>query len=477
MSTVPGHRRSRPHRRASVAVVVGAALICPLLLTPPSAAQGRYVVPRRSAEIAASPWGIQAGDNERADLFERAADIGVKWTRLTASWPGMERERGRYDFERLDRAVDNARAQGITPFVSIAGGNGLYSPPIPHPDPNWRLIYGVKPGPPVNSDEAMQAWLAFVEATVRHASPRVTHWEVWNEPNHYGYWGGPPDAAAYGRLVRLTAGRIKRVDPKAIVIAGSLAGLDAKFVAGFLAEDTARAVDVVSFHNYALLPEARIYRPTRRGRRCERTTRSWSCWQGECGYPSHSSTKDFRGGSPWGPMVQAKWLLRQAFVDTYFMRAQLSNYFKLWDTGNRADRQQRPEPAPVDLFLGFPAHPEGRRVRGVGVNEKTLLSVPSMEPKPAYLAYRHLTAIADARYQPIDVDGRSAIRVTAQGQFAGIGEADDAYPSVPLLAEYKTAGGAPLVVYWLPWQPQDTRRSPRGSRCGCRASASRLPSR
>ena len=45
-------------------------------------------------------------------------------------------------------------------------------------------------------------------------------WEIWNEPNHRAYWGAPPNAADYGRLVRLTAERIKTIDPDAVIIAG-----------------------------------------------------------------------------------------------------------------------------------------------------------------------------------------------------------------------------------------------------------------
>jgi hypothetical protein len=327
-----------PHSRFVCGLTLG-ALVAPF--TPGAEPLG-YLAPRRSAEITASPWGIQSGDNERVPLFSRAGELGVKWTRFLAVWPVIESAKGRYDFTSVDEPVDAARANGITPFVCLSGGHKLYSAPIPHPDANWRLIYGVKPAPPVLDETALAAWLAWVDAVVAHAKDRVTHWEIWNEPNHYGYWGAPPDAAAYGRLVRLTAARIKAAQPGAVVIAGALAGLDPKFVAGFLAEDTARAVDVVSFHNYAALPEARIYFADETWAALRAHNPRLRLWQGECGYPSASSTKDFRGLSPWGPTVQAKWLLRQAFVDTYFMRCSVSNYFKLFDGGNRTDRQERP---------------------------------------------------------------------------------------------------------------------------------------
>lgn len=419
-----------------------------------------YLSPRASRAISASPWGIQSGDNERVTLFDRAGELGVKWTRFLAVWPEIEQEKGQYNFSSVDEPVNAARAQGITPFVCLSNGNKLYSGPIPNPDPNWRLIYGVKPAPPILDDAAMAAWLRYVDAVVAHAKDRVTHWEIWNEANHYAYWGAPPDAAAYGKLVRLTAARIKAAQPDAVIIAGALAGLDPKFVANFLAEDTAHQVDIVSFHNYAALPEVRIYFAADTWAALRAHDPKLKLWQGECGYPSASSTKDFRGVSPWGPIVQAKWLLRQAFVDTYFMRASLSNYFKLFDGGDRAELQERPELKPVDHLLGFPAEATGRRVRGKGVNEKCLLANPNLTPKPAFYAYKNLTALMDDRYVPVDFASKPVVTVSAQGQFAGVGAADDAYPSVPLVAGYRTSTGAGLIAYWVPWQPQEYTPKP-----------------
>lgn len=419
-----------------------------------------YLTPRNSVAIPASPWGVQAGDNERVTLFDRAGELGVKWTRFLAVWPAIEREKGRYDFSSLDEPVNAARANGVTPFVCLSNGNKLYSGTIPNPDPNWRLIYGVKPAPPILDEAAMAAWLRYVDAVIAHAKDRVRHWEIWNEPNHYAYWGAPPDAAAYGKLVRLTAEHIRAAQPDAIIIAGALAGLDPKFVAGFLAEDTARAVDVVSFHNYAALPEARIYFADDTWAALHAHNPQLQLWQGECGYPSASSTKDFRGVSPWGEIVQAKWLLRQSFVDTFFLRCSLSNFFKLFDGGDRAEKQKRPELKPVDEILGFPAESTGRRVRGNGVNEKCLLANPDLTPKPAFYAYKNLTALFDARYAPVEFATKPVVTVRNQGQFTGVGENDDAYPSVPLVAGYRTAAGASLVAYWLPWQPQEYTPKP-----------------
>src|ERR1039457_5213102 len=70
-----------------------------------------YIKPRHSKTISASPWGIQAGTMDEKFLA-RAAEIGVKWTRLGATWPSIEREKGKYDWTRTDQAFRTVIQQG-----------------------------------------------------------------------------------------------------------------------------------------------------------------------------------------------------------------------------------------------------------------------------------------------------------------------------------------------------------------------------
>lgn len=58
----------------------------------------------------------------------------------------------------------------------------------------------------------------------------------------------------------------------------------------------------------------------------------------------------------------------------------------------------------------------------------------------------------DDRYARTEPDYR--FRVVDPGQFHGIGEHEDAFPSVPLLAAYESED-ATFLAYWLPWIPQE----------------------
>ncbi len=414
-----------------------------------------HVRVKHARDISASPWGIQAGTLEREHI-EKAAAIGVKWTRLQASWREIEREKGRYLWSATDRAFGYALENGITPFVCLAVSNRLYCAESKGPSDRETEIYGRNPLPPTSDPAALDAWLRFVRAAVERYKDKIRHWEIWNEPNHWAYWGATPDGREYGRLVRATASVIREVDPTATVIAGALAGLDPEFTDAFLSDGTAELVDIVSFHNYASVPEERIYKAVETWKVIERHKPTLELWQGECGYPSHSSTRDFRGTSPWGPTIQAKWLLRQAFVDVYYCRTTLSNYFKLVHEGGRGVLPKRSFMTSLDSLLGFPER-NGSRVKSVGVNEKCILENPSLAPKPAYFAYQNLCAVMDGRYRRTEVEAQTTVR--EQGTFFGIGHEDDAFPSIPLVATFRTSDGTPLVAYWLPWHPQEMIRA------------------
>ncbi len=411
---------------------------------------------KNSIDITGSYWGIQASTLEDT-LLDKAAEIGVKWTRLGASWPSIEKEKGIYDWSETDIAFNKIYEKGITPFVTLGRGNELYTELTTYDDPKLAEIYGYRPAPPTRNPEALEAWLNFVRATVGRYKDKIKYWEIWNEPNHRNYWGAPPDGKDYGKLLKITALLIREIDPDAIIIGGSMAGINPGFTEDFLSVGTADLIDIISYHNYGAIPEDRIYRAVELWKVIDRYNPDIQLWQGECGYPSHSSTRDYRGLSPWGMNIQSKWLLRQAFTDVFFCKATLSNYFKLVHLGGRGETRERTMLSAVDSLLGFPER-GGSRVRTWGVNEKCLLSNPDLVPKPAYFSYQNLCAVLDDRYIIREVD--HALTVLDPGMFYGIGPEDDAFPSVPLVAGFVSADGDHLIAYWLPWHPQEYTPDP-----------------
>ncbi|WP_321373290.1 hypothetical protein [uncultured Draconibacterium sp.] len=408
------------------------------------------LISKNSSEISSSPFGIQAGTLVDS-LVAQAAEIGVKWTRLGAGWNEIEREKGVYDWSATDKAFEVALKNGITPFITVGRGNELYSKLTTYDDPKLAEIYGYRPEPPIKDPVAMEAFLAFVKATVERYKDKIDYWEVWNEPNHRNYWGSTPDGKEYGLLLVETAELIKQTDPGCKIIGGSMAGINPEFTNDFLSVGADKIIDIISYHNYGAVPEERVYKAIELWDVINKYNPEIELWQGECGYPSHSSTRDFRGRAPWGLNIQAKWLLRQSFVDTYFCKATLSNYFKLVHTSGKGEKQQRTNLRPIDKLFGYPER-GGSRVRTKGVNEKCLLSNPDFEKKPAFYAYQNLCAVWKPDYKPNTIN--YTIDVVDEGVFYGISE-DDAFPSVPLVAAFTDNEGNNLVAWWLPWNAQE----------------------
>ena len=406
---------------------------------------------KNSSEITDSYWGIQASTQDEV-LLKKMSEIGVKWTRLEAKWPEIEKEKGKYSWEKTDRSFQVTLDNSIIPFVTLGGGHKMYTPLTTYADPKLSAIYGYKPAPPTHSDSSMEAWLNFVTATIERYKDQIKYWEIWNEPNHRNYWGDIPNGADYGYLVRETSKIIKKIQPDAVILAGSLAGIDPEFIHQFLSEGTADLIDIITYHNYGSIPEIRIYPAYEAWEVINKFNPEIELWQGECGYPSHSSSRDFRGVAPWGLNIQAKWLLRQAFTDVYYCNAGLSNYFKLVHDRGYGDIPKRTNLSPIDSILGYPER-GGSRIKTVGVNEKCLLENPGYGEKPAFFSYQNLCALIDKSYKP--EKNNFDLEILDQGVFYGIGPFDDGFPSQTLVAQFRNTIDLPLIAYWLPWQPQE----------------------
>ena len=130
----------------------------------------------------------------------------------------------------------------------------------------------------------------------------------------------------------------------------------------------------------------------------------------------------------------------------------MSNYFKLFSDGELDPPKTERELSELDKVFGAQER-GGSRLHARGVNEKCILYAADRSPKPAYHAYQNLCAAMDARYQKEELV--YAFDVQDAGSFHGIGKYEDAFPSVPLLASFRSVGGT-LLAIWLPWIPQET---------------------
>jgi hypothetical protein len=356
---------------------------------------------RPSAAVTSSPLsvGYETLDRqlfEPAKTFELAAQLGVKWARCQTGWARCEKAKGVYDFAWLDEVVDGLLKIGIRPWFNLGYGNPLYTPQADATAVGWV---------PVFDEAAMAAWKAFTAAAADHFKGRVTHWEIWNEPNITGFWKpGQPDAQSYVRLVAQTAPILRERVPGAVLIGGAFAGIPMGYYEACLKAGLGQHVDKISYHPYRPSPEKGYADELAKMRALLKDygAEHVRLWQGENGCPSKKGSSGALSQQEWNEARQAKWVARRVLSDLK-NEVELSSYFLI-----------------VDL-VGY---------RGK-TNFKGLLRGEDYSAKPAYYAYRNLCALFDAETR------RTRMGFKLEGVEKGA-----------TCAAGFTRKGQPLVAYW-----------------------------
>lgn len=182
------------------------------------------------------------------DRIEMVADTGVTTTRVDVFWGKVARNRPAdpkdpadpaYDFSRYDLIFQSLAQRGITPIVDVYdtpdwASGGVTQPPGPLPDAAFNRLAPDR-----------QDFADFMTALATRYSgsfagpggdtlPRITHFEIWNEPNLSGFLLPPgwDDAAAsqedltkarldtYAGMAEAGYEAVKTADPEATVIIG-----------------------------------------------------------------------------------------------------------------------------------------------------------------------------------------------------------------------------------------------------------------
>lgn len=344
-------------------------------------------------------------------------DLGVKWARVQTGWAKTEKEKGVFDFSWLDDIVDNLLERGVQPWFNVGYGNSLYTPTAT-PDGTGF--------PPIYTETERKAWRDYIKALTKHYRDRITHYEIWNEPDCSGFFKPEVDPVRYVDLVKLTVPVIKELHSNATIICGALGfamnpgGLS--YLETCFENGMAEYSDIISYHGYKYLPEQYIdqefpafvhllkkYKP------------SLKYWQGETGCPSKNPPKCTMALNEMkvNEDVQRRWLLRRILLELG-SDAQMINYFTMGDFGKYL----------LGGDLGFTSH-------------KGLLRLEDGTRKPAYYALQCLTSLL---HDPIEIaDGRSSFRMQSDDNDNSITreQAAAAY-QVNLIRE-----DVPVHAWWL----------------------------
>ena len=262
------------------------------------------IAPRSAAQIASSPWSIGGETLDRdyavyANYRKFLGPLGAKHLRLQAGWAKCERTAGVYDWAWLDEVVNDARAQGVQPWLETSYGNPAY------PGGGGTGLGGGLPSSP----EALAGWDRWVAALVGRYKDRVNEWEIWNEPD----LSKAVSADAYAALFIRTAETVRRGQPGARIYAMGMAG-SLKFAAAFLArvQEAGKLglIDAVTCHAYPANPDDLGVQEKLR-ELLDKYSTSIAVRQGETGAPSTAGTVGALKGRPWSELTQAKWDLRR----------------------------------------------------------------------------------------------------------------------------------------------------------------------
>jgi Glycosyl hydrolases family 39 len=158
-----------------------------------------------------------------------------------AAWPNLESERGKWNFETLDKYVSLAEKGGVDILLPL----GL-SPGWASARPSEGSAYS--PGnaaEPKNLDD----WRDYVRTVAGRYKGRVSYYEIWNEPNLKQSFSGSPEQMI--ALVRIAYETLKQVDPAITVVSPSPTGIvGLHWLDQFLQKGGGAYVDVIGYHLY-----------------------------------------------------------------------------------------------------------------------------------------------------------------------------------------------------------------------------------
>ncbi len=213
------------------------------------------------------------------------------------SWHHIATADGVYDWDDLDEIVDQAEAAGV-PILYTFGRTPTWA----SSNPTQASAYGnngnaAKPTSNVKFTD-------FVTALVTRYAGRIEAYEMWNEPNHSGYWTGTINELY--TMVGLGYAAAKAADPTCIVTTpcptwgnttydNSWEWLDAWFDLG----GDAYADNVVTFHGY-VDSSSPGYQPEEVGTiidqirtvMTDHSLGSWELWDTESGWDLNSKLPD-----------------------------------------------------------------------------------------------------------------------------------------------------------------------------------------
>ncbi len=393
---------------------------------------------KHSSDVRESKLGIgfekldrDVFDPEKA--YDKVAATGVKWIRLQSGWARTEKEKGVYDFGWLDDIVDNLIRRGLKPWLCLCYGNGIY-------DGEAAKVFGAVGCPPIRTGEQKQAWRNYVKATAQRYKGKITHYEVWNEPDD-GEWMWRPAANGIevGEFTIATAKAVHEADPDAKIIGGAVTAPEIAFLNEIFQTDVADYIDYISFHEYTSVEIDVFERVKTLKALVDRYNPNIGIIQGESGSQSRRGGNGALCEGAWTPEKQAKQLARHTMADL-MTGVLFTSYFSCMDMVEALSGETGNVASYLDYgYFG---------VLGADFDENGR-SVGTYTPKPSYYALQNIAALfsdgCEYREMPIILLPQESRSIMYRWRYYGKDEARHQITSGGF-----TKPGGEAFVYWKP---------------------------
>jgi len=167
------------------------------------------------------------------------------WRLLDArvNWFNLQPEKGRWDFQKLDRLMAIASLTKAEVLLPLA-----FPPRWATARPDEKGAYGMGSAA---EPRDMEDWRVYVRTVVQRYKGRIKGYEIWNEPMAMDFFSGTPEALV--ALQKEAYQIIKTIDPDAIVVSAAV-GEDApkalEWFRRYVEAGAARYADVTGYHYY-----------------------------------------------------------------------------------------------------------------------------------------------------------------------------------------------------------------------------------
>ena len=185
-----------------------------------------------AALVIPNGFGLNIHFTGNPDL-DMLADAGFKFIRMDLAWGAIEKEKGKYNFSAYDALAEGCQERGIRIIYILDYSNTLYESENS-----------------VRTDEGREAYARFAEAAASRYMGKGILWEIWNEPNLEKFWSPQPSFDDYSMMAITAAYRIKKTDPKALVIAPAVSGIPLEWLEETFKKNLLSFIDAVSVHPY-----------------------------------------------------------------------------------------------------------------------------------------------------------------------------------------------------------------------------------